>query len=221
MTGRERQFLILFNALWYKDFPIIRDFLGFGTRAGWTLHIGAAVREAANLMGLFMTFETGGRTDGEIHMFDNTRLGERKTWAKVEWEWNQATHPNINEFEKLRTAASEGQCEVAIFFGRYKTSKLPELLEIIKNHWQNSNKPLLCFLLEGTGFSAVETPQGRKRRPKFGALSTYRFAPNRQGGISVRRLRRQPAYPWEVEGTKWAARRTDQVKEVSTDEDSE
>jgi hypothetical protein len=179
MTRREREFMILFNALWYKDFPITKDFLGFGTRAGWTLHVATAVREAANLMGLFMTFETGGRTDGEIHMFDETADSERQTWAKVEWEWTEAN-----------------------------TKKLDELLNIVSAHWTGAEKPLLCSFLERTGYSRVPASTPKRRVPIFGKLLTYRFAPNQNGTTTMTRPRNQPAYPWNVKGTKWAAHRS-------------
>jgi hypothetical protein len=179
MTRREREFMILFNALWYKDFPITKDFLGFGTRAGWTLHVATAVREAANLMGLFMTFETGGRTDGEIHMFDETADSERQTWAKVEWEWTEAN-----------------------------TKKLDELLNIVSAHWTGAEKPLLCFFLERTRYARVPASTPKRRVPIFGKLLTYRFAPNQNGTTTMTRPRNQPAYPWNVKGTKWAAHRS-------------
>jgi hypothetical protein len=159
-------------------------------------------------MGLFMTFETGGRTDGEIHIFDETSDSERQTWAKVEREWTGATRPKVNEFAKLRSAADAGRCQVAVFFGRYNTKKLGKLLNIVSAHWASAEKPLLCFFLERTGYARVPASTPKRRVPIFGKLLTYRFEPNQNGKTTMTRPRNQPAYPWNVKGTKWAAYRS-------------
>lgn len=206
MSDRELQFVVLFNALWYKEFPIAQDFLGLGSKAGWTLHIMSAVREAASLMGLFMTFETGGKTDGEIHSYDKDSPRKLKTWAKVESEHQYVTSNAINELTKLKNAVGAEKCQVAIFFGRFEKKKFNELLPTISDTWRQAKKPLLCFLLEVTGEARVPWIDRKHNVKTFGELSTYRCFPG-QDGETIKLCYKQAAYPWEVEGTKWAASR--------------
>ena len=61
-----RDFITLFNKLWYRDFPLSENHKSIGSRAEWTTHIGICVRSCADLMGYFTHFEQGNRTDAII-----------------------------------------------------------------------------------------------------------------------------------------------------------
>jgi hypothetical protein len=56
----------LFNAVWYRGFPIASGHESLGKKAVWTMHIGSVVKQYADFMGFFTCFETGGRTDAVI-----------------------------------------------------------------------------------------------------------------------------------------------------------
>lgn len=63
---RQRDFVAMFNALWYRDFPVVRANIEIGKRALWTSHIASVVKGSADLLGLFTCFESGNRTDAVI-----------------------------------------------------------------------------------------------------------------------------------------------------------
>jgi hypothetical protein len=56
-------FATIFAHMWYRDFPLQASLREKAQRADWTTHISIAVRSTADLMGLFTSFESGGRTD--------------------------------------------------------------------------------------------------------------------------------------------------------------
>lgn len=179
---RQRDFIALFNALWFRDFPFIPGHEDISKRSMWTAHIGSVVKQCADLMGLFTCFETRGRTDAVIQ-----KPHSRAIWAKIEWEWIQPFRPKVNEFEKLAAAAD--QAEVMIYVGYTEEDRHSESLERISKEWRSIDVPLVVFLI---------TYQSRKRA--FRRLQTYRFSRNR-----TKLLREQPALPWHVPDTKWSA----------------
>jgi hypothetical protein len=95
VNNRESDFVALFNASWYQNFPIVSGDEELGKRALWTIHIGSVVKKCADFMGFFTCFESGGRTDAVI------QTASGKVWAKIEWEWKQPHRPNVNEIRKL------------------------------------------------------------------------------------------------------------------------
>lgn len=184
MNRRDRDFVVLYNAIWYRDFPVTPNRLDINRRALWTTHIAATVKQSADLLGLFTCFETGGKTDAVIE-----DAAGRK-WAKVEWEWIQPHADGVNEIDKL--AASIDQADTFIFIGysRWDERSHSELniAKIIKT-WGKIEKPLIAFLV------TFSRESGRR---KFKTLETHLI----QGG-KHKRLREQPAFPWEASGTKW------------------
>lgn len=50
MKRVERDFITLFNCLWYRDFPVSEAHAIAG-RADWTIHLGLVVRQCATLLG--------------------------------------------------------------------------------------------------------------------------------------------------------------------------
>ena len=140
-SQREGDFVALFNALWYRDFPVIPDFEELGRRAVWTTHIASVVKQCADLMGLFTCFESGGRTDAVIQ----TAAEGRTTWAKIEWEWLQPRSEKVNEFDKL--ADSVGDSELSIYIGYSRLEYHDENIQKIAAKWSGLEKPLLVFLV--------------------------------------------------------------------------
>lgn len=182
MNRRERDFLALFNALWYRDFPVTPSHEDLGKRAVWTTHIASVVKQCSDLMGLFTCFESGGRTDAVV------QTAQRATWAKIEWEWIQPRSTKVNEFEKLASASAG--TDLLVYIGYSRTDCHAENLKKIHNHWEKIKTPLLVFLV------TFEYEKGRRH---FRQLQTHYY----KAGIS-RKLRQQPALPWHVEGTRWA-----------------
>lgn len=90
MKRVERDFICLFNCVWYQDFPVFKG--EYINRSNWTIHVGLVMRECAKLMGARTFFEQGGRTDAVLQYPDNQIL------TYVEWEYNQADRDSVNEF---------------------------------------------------------------------------------------------------------------------------
>lgn len=191
MIRRDRDFVALFNALWYKDFPITPGRLDINRRALWTTHIATTVKQAADMLGLYTCFETGGKTDAVVEDANG------KKWAKIEWEWSQPKNNDVNELDKL--VASADEAETFIFIGYSRLDHHNANLEKIIKTWGGINKPLLVFLV---------TFDLTKKKRVFESLQTHLF----QGG-KHKRLREQEALPWLATGTKWAV----QYEDASTD----
>lgn len=185
MIRRDRDFVALYNALWYRDFPVTPSRTDINRRALWTTHIASTVKQCADLLGLFTCFETGGKTDAVIE-----DAGGHK-WAKIEWEWLQPHSDNVDEIYKLASAADEA--DTFIFIG-YSRADEPghSCMNIAKvvNSWGKINKPLLCFLV------TFSRQHGRR---KFETLETHLVQRGKH-----RLLRQQPALPWETHRTKWS-----------------
>ncbi|MEM8511659.1 hypothetical protein RCH14_000950 [Massilia sp. MP_M2] len=183
MKRRERDFIALFNALWYQDFPVIPGHEDLGKRAVWTTHIASTVKQCSDLMGLFTCFESGGRTDAVI------QNSNRQAWAKVEWEWYQPKQDRVNEIHKLASAHHEA--DAFIFIGYSSAEHHEENLAKITQTWGALNKPLIAILV---------TYSFHSRRRHFDHVQSHYI----KNGRHVK-VRRQPALPWHVKGTKWAA----------------
>jgi hypothetical protein len=181
MKTQEQDFVALFNAFWYRDFPFTPQRIDISRRALWTTHIASTVKQCADHLGLFTCFETGGKTDAVI------QYANAENWAKVEWEWLQPNHQNVNEIIKL--ANSKDEAEIFIFIGYSNTADYGQNVAVLRNEWEDIEKPLLVFLIT---FSRI------KGKRKFDQLQTHLFRNNKH-----RRLRKQKALPWEVERTKW------------------
>jgi hypothetical protein len=180
---RERDFITLFCTSWYKNFPIAAGVEELGSRAVWTIHIGMVVKTCADFMGFFTLFESG-RTDAVIEKA--TR--DRKTWAKIEWEWSEPCSPTVNELNQLAKHA-KGDVELLVYVGYSRNIHYKKNINAIKKAWQNIEKPLIAFLL---------TYHWEKKAREFEFLETHYFKAGRH-----RMVRKQPAFPWRVPGTVW------------------
>ena len=181
MIRRVKDFVTLFNAFWYRDFPLSESHKINGSRAEWTTHISNCVRSCADLMGFFTYFESGIRTDAIIK--DNVG----KDIAHLEWEWRQPLNDDVNEVRKL--LSKKDTAEFSVFFSYSRIDHHQENLNRIQKQWKNSAYPLLVFLVTFT-----QEKNGRR----FCLLETYHF----QNG-ERKKIRSQPALPWEVKRTRW------------------
>jgi hypothetical protein len=184
LDNRINDFVSLFNAFWYRDFPLSESYKTLGSRAEWTTHIGVVVRSCAELLGLFTYFESGIRTDAVIK--DNSR----HDIAHLEWEWRQPLSNKVNEIDKLYSQRKSA--DFSVFFSYSKLDRHDENLETILKQWRKSTQPLLVFLV---------TFNQKNRTRAFYDLETHRI----QNG-KIRRLRSQPALPWDAKGTRWESR---------------
>lgn len=182
MSTRINDFSTLFNALWYRDFPVALGHIEYAKRADWTTHIASTVRQVANLMGLFPCFESGGRTDAEI------KLATKQVWAKIEWEWDQPKEDRVGELDKLAGASAD--CDVCVFIGYSQNSFHEANLAKIQAAWAGVEKPLIVLLI------TFDCDAGNRY---FDLLQTYCFTAS-----SSRLVREQPALPWCVQGSRWA-----------------
>lgn len=180
---RERDFMALFNAIWYRDFPFIRDHEPKAIRAMFTAHINSVVKACADLMGFFALYEEGNRTDIIIEK------ASRKNWAKVEIEWKTPIRETVNEFQKLSDAATAGEADVYIIITYADNRKLKENVAAIERQWRHSDVCLLVFLL---------TFDINGRRRKLTTLQSYIV----RSGKAVKK-REQYALPWDVPETRW------------------
>lgn len=201
-TTHERQWLTdfstLFAHMWYRDFPLQRSLREKAQRADWTTHIGIAVRSAADLMGLFTHFESGGRTDAVLR-------DAKGAVAFLEWEWD-AVHRGdtvVNEFNKLKdhcTGDPEVRFAGLIGYARETspcdklnyTKRSTKVLESYVTRWTGELPPLLLVVVH---FEWRGKPRGRR---------FINMTIDEVRGGSRYRLREQPAYPWDVSGSRWA-----------------
>jgi len=179
-----RDFITLFNKFWYRDFPLAETHKDTGSRAEWTTHIGICVRASADLMGYFTHFEQGNRTDAVI------RDNRRHDIAHIEWEWKAAHKDDVNEIRKLRVARDSAQFSAFISYSRH--DQHAKNLAAIKKQWGKDDYPLLVILA---------TYEYRNRARWLDELQTYHL----QRG-TLRRVRAQPANPWQVPGSRWQSR---------------
>lgn len=183
---RKADFIALFNALWYRDFPFIPGHEPESRRAMYTAHLNSVVKGCADLMGFFTLFEEGSRTDVII------RKATGRPWAKIELEWVTPRHTiKVNEIQKLLTAAKENQADNFIFVGHSNKKYVDEDIKTIQKQWISETRHLLAFLIVGK-------PVGKQRH--LLTLRTYRV----QSGRATM-LREQHAYPWDVPNTRWRA----------------
>jgi hypothetical protein len=185
MKREHRDFVALFNALWYKDFPVIAGHEELGKRAVWTTHIASVIKQCADLLGRFTCFESGGRTDAVI------QTASRKTWAKIEWEWSQPFRDTVNELDKLAKSANENEAELMIFIGYSFDAYHEENMAKILKSWKGIDTPLLVFLI---------TCHNKGKRRHFETLETHYLCRDTHKVVDKR-----SALPWNVPDTKWAA----------------
>ena len=217
MKRSHRDFCVLFNLLWYRNFPIDRRSLDIGKRATWNIHVTKTVGEVASILGLYAAFESGGRTDCVM------RNGMGLPMAYIEWEWSEPVERSRvempdgqsarnkrepNELEKLRDVVSARAASAAeelpqcVYIGYVAakgggTGNLEAAERFLQKEWKGTVEPLTAIL--------ITYSRDRERRV-FSQLRTYVVAP---GGASIKLYSTRPALPWEVPGTRWACEGAD------------
>ena len=182
MKRIERDFICLFNCLWYQDFPVTESD-AFINRANWTIHIGLVVRQCAKLLGARAFFEQGNRTDAVLRYADE----QQAILTNIEWEWTPAHKSRVNELEKLKEKNREPFFSTFISYSRKE--HLPETIEKAKTIWTDAEKPLIFFII-------IYRMEGKNR--VFEELQTHFFSRN-----NAKKIRSQPALPWLVKRTKY------------------
>src|SRR5690606_37001708 len=135
-----RDFITLFNVLWYRDFPLTKQHKETGSRAEWTTHIGICARAAADLMGYFTYFEHGNRTDAVIK--DN----EGSVISNLEWEWKEARFTEkVNEVRQLRESA--GICKFSVFVSYSDNRFHDENMNSVLAQWGDAPQPLVLIVI--------------------------------------------------------------------------
>ena len=189
MKRRERDLVCLFNALWYRSFPVELGHTDIGRRAVWTTHISHIVKQIADFKGYFTRLEYGGRTDAVIQTAD------RENWARIEWEWSQPRFTErVNEIAKLSDAMVDAKKtnpkseEVAVFIGYSDKRFHRDNMDAIASQWK-AKGDLIAFVVQ------FEIKNGSRH---FLEVRTYTV---RDGECTLRRT--QPALPWDVKGSRW------------------
>ncbi|EHP37647.1 hypothetical protein OR16_41636 [Cupriavidus basilensis OR16] len=186
-----KDFTVLFQHLWYRDFPMSALVQGkmdekFGA-ASWTTHIAGCVKGVGDLMGYLTHFEHAGRFDAVIKDFDQN-CGERAI-THLEWEWKQPAMlgERFNEVEKLVAARGRALFSTLITYSRHE--KDADNRSIIERQWGDGPEPLLVQ------FVTFTYKNGRRH---LGQLSAELFVNGKW-----RTLRVQEALPWNRPGSKW------------------
>jgi hypothetical protein len=190
-------FATIFAHMWYRDFPLQRSLREKAQRADWTTHIGIAVRSTADLMGLFTCFESGVRTDAVLRDTNGVV-------AALEWEWSALHSGKVNEFKKLAQLCGDSNYNCLRFaglvvYGRKGgtdySARTEKVLEQYEKEWSKDLPPLLLVVIYFEGIGKNE----RLQRRQFQDMEMYEIA-----GGTKKLLRRQPAFPWDVSGSRWA-----------------
>jgi hypothetical protein len=182
-------FATLFQYLWHQDYPV--DQLATGaTRSDWTIHIGIVVRRIADLMGLYTRFESGHRKDAVLRSFVGDEIA-------IEWEWGGVWG---KELEKLknhkvwrRDKASESSLRYAVLVTYTHTPNIQNVYDHVLKEWEGARWPLLLILI------GLEESTKFRSHKEFTNIYTSIFHQGKRQDLRV-----APAFPWQVDGTRWA-----------------
>ena len=181
-----QDFATLFQYFWYRDFPIDQKAIG-AHRADWTIHIGVVMRNIADLMGLVTRFERGGRKDAVLRGVSGDEIA-------IEWEWSKKLE---NELSKLKThniTRYDDQLLKYAVLITY-TDNQEDTCKQVMEKWQDSRWPLLLILITIRKVSKKDITSGRE----FQDMKMFLFDKNKH-----EELRKAPALPWQVNGTRWS-----------------
>ena len=136
---KEHEFVVLFNELWYRDFPFIQGYTPKSQAALFTAHLNAVVKGCADLMGYLTLFETANRTDIIIRKANSSE--EIPAWAKVELEWISVRHvKKVNEIRKLSAALEKNEADNYIFIGHANKNYYSEEISALEGQWPHEKK---------------------------------------------------------------------------------
>ncbi len=183
-------FATIFQYLWYQDFPISREG-AIGARAvDWTKHIDKIISNIAGFIGFVTRFEAGGRTDAVLRSTNGNEVA-------IEWEWGKNWDTEINKLKehKKMWPKSKQALKYAVFITY--TEEVKNSCEKIANKWKYARWPLLLIIITSNKVSKTVYSSGRG----FLDIQMYRFDKEHESGEL---LRKAPALPWNVEGTRWS-----------------
>ena len=184
-------FATLFQYFWHRDFPIDNISVG-AKRIDWTIHIGIIVRNIADLMGLVTRFERGGRKDAILRSVEGDEVA-------IEWEWGGVWG---NELEKLFNHKgwspdknNQRLIKYAVLITYTHTPNIEKVHEYVIEKWRGARYPLLLVLVD-----LVESRRFSSGK-EFKDIRMSLF--NSKG---YKQLRVAPAFPWNIEATRWSQR---------------
>ena len=135
-----KDFISIFNAFWYRDFPLAKGLKEVGGRADWTIHLGVCTRATADLLGYFTCFESGGRTDAIIKGNDEQII------ANLEWEWEEPRfREKVNEVKQLHNYRDN--CQFSVFISYSDNLHHEENLSSVFEQWGSVVEPLVLILI--------------------------------------------------------------------------
>lgn len=182
-------FATLFQYFWHRDFPMGQGAIG-ANRSDWTLHIGVVVRNTADLMGLVTRFERGGKKDAVLRSTDGDEIA-------IEWEWGGVWGNELGKLKSHRTwnldKSSDRPIKYAVLIAYTDTSNVDRDYDHVKKEWKEAQWPLLLILIDWAKSKGFSTGK------EFKSLTMSAF--DSSGFRS--RLRVSPAFPWNVESSRW------------------
>ncbi len=181
-------FATLFQYFWYRDFPIDQKATG-AQRVDWTIHIGIVVRNIADLMGLVTRFESGGRKDAVLRSTDGDEIA-------IEWEWEGVWGNELEKLKLHKVWSKDKDSKRLLKYAVLITYTHPPNIEKVYSHvtekWGGAQWPLLLMLID------LEESKIFASHKEFKHIQMSVFDRNGR-----RELRTAPAFPWEVNGTRW------------------
>jgi len=181
-------FATLFQYFWHRDFPMDQRSVG-AKRTDWTIHIGVVVRGIADLMGLVTRFERGGRKDAVLRSTEGDEIA-------IEWEWGGVWGNELAKLKLHQTWSkdkdSERLLKYAVLITYTHTPNIEKVYEHVMKGWEDAPWPLLLILID------LEESKKFSSGKEFKNLQMSVFDSNRR-----RSLRVVPAFPWEVESSRW------------------
>jgi len=181
-------FATLFQYFWHRDFPIDRRAIG-ARRADWTIHIGVVVRNIADLMGLVARFERGGKKDAVLRSTDGDEVA-------VEWEWEGVWGNELGKLKEHRVwsrdKGAKRLLKYAVLITYTHTPNIARVYDHVKEKWKGAPWPLLLILIDLEESRRFASGKGFKHIQ----MSVFDSSGRRE-------LRVAPAFPWNVEGTRW------------------
>lgn len=181
-------FATLFQYLWHQDFPI--DQLATGARrSDWTIHIGIVVRRIADLMGLYARYEAGHRKDAVLRSTKGDEIA-------IEWEWGGVWGNELAKLKSHRVYSNDKTIKrllkYAVLITYTHTPNIQKVYKHVMNEWEGACWPLLLILVD------LEESLKFFSHKEFKNINISLFDSGTR-----RDLGELPAFPWQVEGTRW------------------
>jgi hypothetical protein len=140
-------------------------------------------------MGLVTRFETGGRKDAVLRSTEGDEVA-------IEWEWGGVWD---NELEKLKhhtvwskDKGSARLLKCAVFITYTHTPNIGRAYDHVSEKWEDAPWPLLLILID------LEESRRFSSGKEFRNIHMSVF-----DSSGRRSLRVAPAFPWNVESTRW------------------